>query len=81
MPSSSTLFASSLFVSAPSAFALFASAPPASTLSISALSASSESIVLVPGLSASTAPVFGSFVFSTLVVTPILGRRKLCELN
>ncbi len=78
----STLSASALFVSTGSAMPVLGlSAPSASAPSTSVLFASFGSTVPMPGLSASATPVFGSSTFSTLVVTPTLGKQKLIELN
>ncbi len=67
--------------STPSASAPSTSAPFTSALSASAPSISFGYAFLMPSLSASVAPLFGSSAFSALVVTPTLGRQKLIELN
>ncbi len=73
---------SALFASAGSAMPVLSlSTPSASAPLVSAVFGYSGSAVLMPGLSASAAPVFGSFAFSVLVVTPTPGRQKFIELN
>lgn len=77
----SILSASALSTYVLSASTISTSAPFISTLSVSTLSPSSRSAMLIPGLSTSATPMFGSSAFSASVVTLTLRRRKLMELN